>query len=389
MSDSERLSVVMLPDYTRRNPYQERLIRALDEQGVAVDLIDAGIMCPILRSWYHNSRPDVIHLHWVTAFIGTDRWLLAALLGLRTLFELLIVRVLGTDVVWTVHNLRAHESHTPRVDLLTRMGWARLSTHLIVHCESAIDAVCQTYRLSDAYVDRISVIPHGHFIDSYPTVTSADAARDTLGIHPNDRVLLYFGLIRPYKNVPRLIHTFRRLDPDPSSKLLIVGNPWNDDLQQQVSDAAGDDTRVMTRLEFIPDEDVARYLLASDAMVLPFDSILTSGSAILAMSYGRALVIPDVGCPAELISDRGGITYDHDRETGLENALIRALDETTPLGMMGEENRRLATQMDWNDIAASTREVYDREHVHSSDTSSPTEEIDRDVTTDSSGDLTT
>ena len=56
---------------------------------------------------------------------------------------------------------------------------------------------------------------------------------------------------------------------------------------------------------FVPDGEVQHYLLAADAVVLPFKEILTSGSAMLALSFGRPVVAPH-GWVTLLISSESG-----------------------------------------------------------------------------------
>ena len=52
----------------------------------------------------------------------------------------------------------------------------------------------------------------------------------------------------------------------------------------------------MLALRYIPDAELQVWLRAADVVVLPFRDILTSGSAILALSFGRAVVAPALGC---------------------------------------------------------------------------------------------
>lgn len=352
------ISAVMLPDYTAKNPYQVELLAALDRQGIDVSVAPVTWRFPILRGWLRDGRADVIHLHWITPFIGTDRWWVAWLLGLRTLLEIAIVRAFGTRVVWTVHNATAHEARTPRVDLAVRLGVARLCSGFIVHCDRGVEVVRETYRLPDHLAGRIRTIPHGHYLDSYPNETSRTTARRSLGIEPGADVLLYFGLIRPYKQVPGLIEAFRSADLGGDARLLVVGNPWNRSIRDRVVAASDDDPRIRTVLEYVPTAEIQVYMAAADAVVLPFRSVLTSGSALLAMSFSRAVIVPDEGCPADVVSPGGGITYDPSSRRGLAGALETALSPGTDLEAMGRRNRRVAAAFDWNRIAERTAAVY-------------------------------
>ncbi|MEZ4597387.1 MAG: glycosyltransferase [Chloroflexota bacterium] len=46
----------------------------------------------------------------------------------------------------------------------------------------------------------------------------------------------------------------------------------------------------------VPDDRMQVFLRAADVMVLPYRDVLTSGSAILAMTFGLPVVAPRIGC---------------------------------------------------------------------------------------------
>ena len=365
MSGDGNLSVVMLPDVSDSNPYQARLAEALERRDVTVSGEPVLDVLPLSRAWLRSGRPDVVHLHWVDTFVNTDRAVVAILLGVSFLVELAVLRLLGIDVVWTVHNLASHERRHPRVEDLLRRVVARVATRLVVHCETAREQVRTAYDLPDRVTTRIRVVPHGNYIGCYPDDVGRREARRELDIPDEVTVVLYFGLVREYKNVPQLIRTFGSLDDD--ARLVVVGNPWTDALEQRVRSAAAGDDRVRTVLEYVPDEDIQVYMNAADVVVYPFESVLTSGSTLLAMSFGRAVVVPDLGCPGELVDERGGVLYDPDDPDGLSNALQEAVSEDTDLAWMGRYNRRVAAALDWETIASRTRDIYHREDILADD----------------------
>ncbi len=353
-----RVRVALCPDYTQANPYQAGLMSGLEASGVDVIPCSAEGLFPLLRAW-SKVRPDVVHLHWPNRFIETERRgasFLASLLAVRTLVEVVLLRVLGVPLVWTVHNELSHERLTPRVELVYRHLLARLSVALILHCEEARERIVPRYRLPGGFRARCVVIPHGNFDPFYANPPARATARATLDLAADETVLLYFGLIRPYKRVPELIETFRSADPD--ARLLVVGNPWTDELGRAVEAAAKDDGRVRTDLRYVPDRAIELYFAAADGIVLPYDQVLTSGTAVLAMSFGRAVIAPDAGCLSELIGHGGGITYPASGEAGLQQALETAINDRAALRRMGERNRRVADAHTWAAVGERTSRVY-------------------------------
>lgn len=354
MSVNTDVSALMAPDYAQSNPYQAQLCTALERVGVEVTLTPVEGLFPLIKPWFRCSRPDIVHIHWLISFYGTDRSPIAVALAVRLMIELTILRLLGCTIVWTVHNLHSHEARYPRTDRLLRFATSRLANRVIVHCERAVEIVLREYRISPAQSKKIDVIPHGHYIDWYPSDVTKREARAALDIDDDATVFLYFGIIREYKNVPGLVDAFRDME-DETARLLIVGNPWTDELREAIIERSEDDDRIHLELSYIPDEDVQRYMQAADLVVLPFDSVLTSGSALLAMSFGNALVLPNVGCPAELVDANGAIVYE---DNALREALNVARTRKGQLETMGFHNLSIARQYGWEAIAAATKSVY-------------------------------
>ncbi len=355
MSD-ERLSVFMAPDYSDSNPYQTALIEAIETHEVDITPIEVEGLAPLLSAWRRNGQPDVVHLHWLHKFIipSGQSTLLSLVLSVRLLFVILVLRVRGIAIIWTVHNVLDHERTAPRIETLTRHTVARLADRIIVHCDQAKSIITDAYRLPPTVAEQIIVIPHGNFEGHYGTPNRVE--------HQTDLVFLYFGMIRPYKNVPTLIETFRELEAQ-DVHLDVVGSPWSEELAAEIRAAAGDDDRITLELSFVPDEDVADYFERADAVVLPFDRVLTSGSAILAMTFGRPVVAPAYGCLPELLGEFGGILYDETTDRALYRALEKASGDPELLARMGARNRRVATHLDWASIGERTVKAYRSAHI--------------------------
>lgn len=347
----------MYPDYSDSNTYQQKLRDGLTERGYDVRLCEQRNPFPLLGAVAAYGRPDVFHVHWLHRHFVTDSSVLTLLLGVRLLFELAVLHLLDVAVVWTVHNLTDHEGRSSRTERVVRHVAARLCDRIVVHCRAAREAVCRSYRLPSSVRERIDVIPHGHYVGSYANEVSREDARERLGFGADETVALYFGLIRPYKNVPDLVRTFSTVEDD-DARLLVVGNPWTDELESEIRDLCAADDRIRPVLEFVPDDDIQLYMNAADVTVFPFSEVLTSGTTMLGMSFGRPVVAPDEGCVGELVDEEGGFTYDSADPSGLREALEAALD--ADLDGMGRYNREKIDRFDWGTVARKTDRTYQR-----------------------------
>lgn len=96
---------------------------------------------------------------------------------------------------------------------------------------------------------------------------------------------------------------------------------------------------------------------AADIVVLPYRDILTSGCLLLAMSFGKAVIVHDIGCLSDTLDKNGGILYDPLAKNSLFNSMENILK--MDVKKMGDYNKKLiAARNSWDLIARKTKEVY-------------------------------
>ena len=261
-------------------------------------------------------------------------------------------------IVWTVHNLKSHEAKggDPN-DAAAHRAIIEQADAVICHCDYARDALVELYRPSQAARARIHVLAHGSYLRQYDVDADQAAARYNLGLPEGGTVFAFVGSIRGYKNVGELLDAFMSVDAlHPDDRLLISGKPLPRKLGRQLEKLAAQDRRIVLQLERLPEEELSRTLRAADAVVLPFRDILTSGSAILALSHGRPVIAPAMGClPGTLPAD-ATFLYDPDADGALAGAMREAA--VADLAAMGARARAYAETIDWGPIAAQTAALY-------------------------------
>lgn len=349
------MRVLFLPDYRTTNPYQAHLADALVPHGVTVAWGKNYGFRSILNAARLPARPDLLHLHWTTPFWFDKRLTVRYAAALRFLVELYLVQRSGLKIVWTVHNLHTHENNNPAFEYWLNHLVCRLSDAVVVHCEAAQSLVDRHFRLSPHLSSKVKVIEHGHFIDTYRNETTTAQARRYLGFDQGEFIFLYFGQIRAYKGVIQLIRAFRELKY-PSARLLIVGQPANSRLREQIIVACQAEKKIYFSPRFIPDDEIQLYIKVADIVVLPFQEVLTSSTVILAMSFGKPLLVPNIGCLQETIGPDGAIYYYPDNPNGLRQALEQA--RVSDLFKMGQYNSARVRQFDWQQTGKKTYLLY-------------------------------
>jgi glycosyltransferase involved in cell wall biosynthesis len=209
---------------------------------------------------------DVVHFQWLTA-----PWLDVSLLPARP-------RVL------TAHDLLPREP---------RPGQARAQRRLFDHMDALV--VHSEYgrrTLVDALgvaAEKVNVIPHGAFHEL--AARSPDAALPAELSAVESPVVLFFGLLRPYKGVEKLLEAWRGVT---GAELWIVGRPRMD--MGPLRAAAGPGVRFVPR--FVGDAELAAFFRRADVVVLPYaqtERLDFSGVLATALAFGRATVLSDVG----------------------------------------------------------------------------------------------
>jgi glycosyltransferase involved in cell wall biosynthesis len=341
------LRIIARPGLGHRgaNPYTWLLYSHLESRG-GVKVEEYGWR-RILRRRY-----DVWHLHWPEGHLN-DRSAAVALR--RTASELSWIRWArsrGTRIVWTVHNLRAHEGYHPALEaVFWRDFIGHLDGHISLSRASQAQALARFPRLAEV---PGFVIPHGHYRTSYPAPLERAEARRALGLDPMATVVALVGYVRAYKNVPRLIHAFRALS-DRSLVLLIAGESKSPELSAQIREAAEGDPRIRLDLRFLDEERVHRYLSAADLVALPYREVLNSGSAILALSLDRPVLAPDAASIVELqetVSPAWLRTYSGELNAERLGTALEWVRQTSRPGPAPLES------LDWDRIAAATLAAY-------------------------------
>lgn len=295
-----KLTCWAFPRLDPYNPYQGLLGAALGRAGV--EEVSGPRLTPLWAT--RVSRADAVHLHWIEFLVFGDRgWpglrsFYSALRVLNVLAALIVLRLRGLPIVWTVHNLAPHESRHPRLEHLFAGAVAGLATTLHVHSEWAGKRVVE--ELGVRRPEKVLVAAHGNYLDSYGPPRPRAESRRKLKLAADAHVYLSFGAIRPYKRIVEAIQAFAGL-ADPDAVLLVAGRIDDDRLRERIEAAA--DSRVRLRFGFVPDEEVGVLFGAADAALLNYAEVFSSGAMMAALSLGTPVVAPAGGTAAEVAGE--------------------------------------------------------------------------------------
>jgi glycosyltransferase involved in cell wall biosynthesis len=218
------------------------------------------------------------------------------------------------------HNVLPHERS--QIDqMLARLALDH-ADQLIVH-STAQQALAQELLPGHS----TTVIAHPTYADFRTNTWTRDAARTQLKI--DDQVLLFFGLIRPYKGLLDLIEALPAIVNEVNVKLLVVGEIWGDvaPYHDRVQ-VLGLAEQVQFIDRYVSNDETAMYFAGADLTVLPYRE--ATGSDVLQMA--RGLDVPVVatrtgGMDGAVQDGVTGFLADACGVTGLSHAITRFFRE--------------------------------------------------------------
>lgn len=231
-----------------------------------------------------RERPDMVLMKYWTPFMAPCFGTIAR-----------IARGNGvTRVICQVDNVEPHEHHSTdrpfnRYYLGAVDGFVYMSEQ--VHGElKAYTSVPMLFS------------PHPMF-ENFGRAVGRDEACRTLGLDPDLRYMLFFGLIRDYKGLDMLLRAWARVRPE--GYRLIVAGEFYASRDKYLSIIAEDGLRdeVVLHDFFIADEDVRYYFSAADCLVLPYRSATQSGVTQIAYNFSLPMIVTDVGGLPEIVPD--------------------------------------------------------------------------------------
>lgn len=272
--------------------------------------------------WYNLRRDDVVHVHWPSFYYHVDGVLAVSWRFLRFALLFLLIKLRARAVFWTAHNLLPHKRCIiPILDVWGRVLMIRLANRIFIHGETEAEKTF-TERFPSA-AEKIVTIPHGNWLGYYSEAPAKHIARQRLSLPQDAFVFELFGYCQPYKNIHGLVQAFIRI-AGADDYLLIAGQFSNDAYRADIERLAAGHPNIRIDSQFIPSASVPVYVAACDLICVPYQEILTSGTAMLALSYGRPVLSVDGGFLRDVIPPSVGILITPGVEKALVDGMLRA-----------------------------------------------------------------
>jgi glycosyltransferase involved in cell wall biosynthesis len=276
-----------------------------------------------------RASADIVHFQWLAM-----PWLDAGLLP-------------AGPLVLTAHDLLPREPKPGQARAQLRL-LQRMSA-IVVHSQYGRGQLVSRLGVPE---DKVHVIHHGAFehVAAGPRSPLPAALQGV-----TEPVVLFFGLVRPYKGVGTLLDAWRRVT---GAELWVVGRPMID--MAPLRSAATGSVRFVDR--YVPEHEVQAYFRRADVIVLPYERTERfdqSGVLATALAFGKPVVLTDIGGFPEVAATGAGRLVPAGDTDALRDALQWLIDDPSARARLGEAAITAARgAYSWESAAARTLALY-------------------------------
>ena len=229
---------------------------------------------------FANIDSQIFFFNWIESQLTTHKGVFR--FSIFFVF-LIIIKVLGKDVVWILHNKHPHEGET----MMTRVSMkllAKVSTFVITHSTEGI----RYYRLLDSRGTKCYYIPHPVY--TVKTYLSKDFLYD----------YIIWGEIMERKKVLEFLRYAKNDSFLSQKRILICGRCKDDEYAKKISKETNERISFINR--FVEETDLIDKICHSKVILFTYDSssVLASGALIYSLNFLKPIIGPKVGSFADL-----------------------------------------------------------------------------------------
>ncbi len=335
MKTAKEKIIALAPLASEFNEFNSLFATALENAGAR----------PVEYNWGLRSlsRCDAVIFHWPDQFIKTGQ----SLSAFKQILRIAILRrTHGLKVVWVAHNVLPHD--TDGRGSLLRTAFMNSLDGVIYLSKQSQRLVHEAHRLPGRVVEQVTV--HGRYPAPSLTFTPPGAQEKVR--------LASIGLVRPYKNLCELVEATSDMSPS-EMEVAIVGKRHDAAYAAELEAEASENAVLQLRLSdaIISQSDLDAAIDSANGIVLPYRKILNSGSAILALSRARPVLIPATGSMPEL-ADLVGRDWVRLYEGKLTGQVLRDFAEhvrSIPQGAAPD-----LSPISWSRVTDDLRQFLDR-----------------------------
>lgn len=293
-----------------KNRYINRMLEAIKLACGDVEFIPLGKYKDIFR----KRDADYVWLNWFENYYNGSKIVQL----LKKVIWLLSFKLLRIPIVSTFHNRTPHDSQNTWAERLGFYLTFRLADKIIILSEESRDLVMKL--IGNSHGAKVCLIPH----------PSYDCKAKDYPEKPDRFGLLFFGLLRPYKNIELVIEMATIF---PQITFTIAGQPVSKDYETKLRNIVADYHNVKFIPHFLSESEIDNLIDQNTLLLLPYDlkSSLNSGVVIHGLSKNINMIIPEIGTVKQLDNKDAVFSYTYTSEEEHRHSLIQSIKQAYDL----------------------------------------------------------
>ena len=269
---------------------------------------------------------DIVHLQWTSPICENQSDAATAAVAFQR-FGAAVDAALdrGVRLLWTVHNLLAHDARYPDLEVRLAQFLADRSSRIVQLNPHTAAAARGLYDLPG---DKLVTLRHASYLGIYAPPPSALQARRFLNVPAAAPTVGFVGRIRPYKGVETLLAAVDRATNSIPDLTLLLAGRTDPDHRRELEALLPGSVRAVRHHRHVPDGDLGTWFAASSVMAFPYQRVLNSGSLLLAATFGRPCILPAEPHLVDAYGDQAWISFFEpgpDAVASLAEAIVTAL----------------------------------------------------------------
>lgn len=250
---------------------------------------------PRLRNIFKLRKCDYVWLNWFEN-IPKRRRLSTYLIKKGILIALNLMRI---KRVVTFHNRVPHDFMGRFIDRSLYNSVFRRAHKIIVLSSDSNDVLIKKF--GGEIQNKIVLVPHPTY-DCVPKLTAENK---------NTFKILFFGLLRPYKNIETI---FELAENNPDIPFTIAGSAYDKDYENQLKQKAKSISNITLLTHFLSSKEIDELIEANSILLLPYNikSSLNSGVVIHALCKKINVIVPEIGTVTQLKNKDKIFAYTYD-----------------------------------------------------------------------------
>lgn len=242
-------------------------------------------------------KPDFILFRFWLPFFGPSLGTIAKLVKSKT------------KVLALTDNIIPHEK---------RFGDKAFTNYFVKNCDGFI-AMSKTV-LSDIskFTSNINKVysPHPMY-ETYGEIVTQNEARAKLNLNKEDKIILFFGLIRHYKGLDILLEAMANDNIKKQNIKLLIAGEFYENKKPYLELIAKHNLQniIILHDKFIANEDIRYYFCASNLVAQTYRKATNSGVTMIGYYYEKPMLVTNVGGLAEIVlNDKCGYVVENNIE---------------------------------------------------------------------------